>query len=227
MQSKLYPLQENYEADYELVERNQLTTDSISVNSPTKIDLSAPALSRPADRPLNGIGERGDPVVLGNLTKDEKRRKQELWDIYGINHFLSDKISLHRALREFRHPLCVDRSPFNYKKLPNTSVIIVFYNEGWSTLLRTIYSVLHNTPDILLEEIILIDDGSTIDNLGKELHDYIANLPKIKLIRTGRREGLMRARLLGLAQAVGEVVAFVDCHCECTHGWLEPLLEGI
>ena len=26
---------------------------------------------------------------------------------------------------------------------------------------------------------------------------------------------------------LGEVVAFVDCHCECTKGWLEPLLVSI
>nr|XP_002124597.3 polypeptide N-acetylgalactosaminyltransferase 4 [Ciona intestinalis] len=194
---------------------------------PTKpFDHSAPALPRPPNRQL-GIGERGDPVVLGNLTDDEEARQAELWELYGVNQFLSEKISLHRGLKEFRHPLCIERPPFNYTQLPNASVIIVFYNEGWSTLLRTIYSVLHNTPDILLTEIILVDDGSSIQNLGKQLHDYVIKLPKIKLIRTARREGLMRARLLGLAQAVGEVIAFVDCHCEVTHGWLEPLLEAI
>ena len=26
---------------------------------------------------------------------------------------------------------------------------------------------------------------------------------------------------------LGEVVAFMDCHCECTKGWLEPLLFSI
>ncbi len=49
---------------------------------------------------------------------------------------------------------------FDNRRLPTTSVIIAFYNEAWSTLLRTIHSVLETTPAILLKEIILIDDYS-------------------------------------------------------------------
>lgn len=45
--------------------------------------------------------------------------------------------------------------------LPTASVIICFYNEAWSTLLRTVHSVLDKTPEYLLQEIILVDDYST------------------------------------------------------------------
>lgn len=44
--------------------------------------------------------------------------------------------------------------------MPTTSVVIAFYNEAWSTLLRTVYSVLETSPDTLLEEVILVDDYS-------------------------------------------------------------------
>jgi polypeptide N-acetylgalactosaminyltransferase len=47
------------------------------------------------------------------------------------------------------------------------------------------------------------------------------------VLRTGKRSGLIRARLLGAASVKGQVITFLDAHCECTEGWLEPLLSRI
>ena len=49
---------------------------------------------------------------------------------------------------------------YDYRSLPSTSVVIAFYNEAWSTLLRTVHSVLETSPDVLLREVVLVDDYS-------------------------------------------------------------------
>ena len=74
---------------------------------------------------------------------------------------------LNPSIQDIRHPNCKTRKYAG--TLPSTSIIIPFHNEGWSTLLRTIHSIINRTPSILLEEIILVDDKSTRPWLGKEL----------------------------------------------------------
>lgn len=69
--------------------------------------------------------------------------------------------------------------------------------------MRAIWSVLNRTPDELLEEILIVDDFSSKSHLKQEFDDYIfTKLPsKVKLIRTKRREGLIRARVIGAENA--------------------------
>lgn len=109
--------------------------------------------------------------------------------------------------------------------LPSVSVIIIFHNEHLSTLLRTCYSVWNRTPAKLLTEIVLVDDASTIDDLGNDLGKYVeAYMPIVKLIRLKKRSGLIKARVEGAKVAQSEILVFLDSHCETYHNWLPPLL---
>lgn len=112
--------------------------------------------------------------------------------------------------------------------MPSVSVIIVFHKEAWSTLTRTIWSVITQTPKALLKEIILVDDFSELDFLGQQLDDYVKELPaKVVLLRQTSRKGLIQARLFGVKHATAKVLVFLDAHCECNRGWLEPLLAPL
>ncbi|NXX95349.1 GALT5 acetylgalactosaminyltransferase, partial [Centropus bengalensis] len=111
--------------------------------------------------------------------------------------------------------------------LPTTTVIMCFVDEVWSTLLRSVHSVLGRSPPHLIEELILVDDFSTKEYLKEELDKYMLRFPKVKILHLKERHGLIRARLAGAEVAKGTILTFLDSHVECNVGWLEPLLERV
>ncbi|XP_037700950.1 polypeptide N-acetylgalactosaminyltransferase 6 [Choloepus didactylus] len=186
-----------------------------------------PFWERPPQDP-NGPGADGKPFQKSEWTPLETQEKEKGYKKHCFNAFASDRISLQRALGpDTRPPECVDQKFQRCPPLPVTSVIIVFHNEAWSTLMRTVYSVLHTTPAILLKEIILVDDASTEEYLKEPLDQYVKQLQIVRVVRQEERKGLITARLLGASVAQGEVLTFLDAHCECFHSWLEPLLARI
>ncbi|KAH7645656.1 putative polypeptide n-acetylgalactosaminyltransferase 9 [Dermatophagoides farinae] len=173
-----------------------------------------------------GFGENGRPVILPkNVSKEIQKLIDQGWKDNAFNQYISDLMSLHRSLPDVRDPRC--KSVVYEKKLSPTSVIICFHNEAWSVLLRTVHSVLDRSPPELIKEIILVDDFSDKEYLGQKLDDYAERLEKLKIVRAKKREGLIRARLLGAAAATAPVLTYLDSHCECAEGWLEPLLDRI
>ncbi|XP_054555704.1 polypeptide N-acetylgalactosaminyltransferase 13 isoform X1 [Talpa occidentalis] len=182
-----------------------------------------PALRAVISRNQEGPGEMGKAVLI---PKDDQEKMKELFKINQFNLMASDLIALNRSLPDVRLEGC--KTKVYPDELPNTSVVIVFHNEAWSTLLRTVYSVINRSPHYLLSEVILVDDASERDFLKLTLENYVKNLEvPVKIIRMEERSGLIRARLRGAAASKGEVITFLDAHCECTLGWLEPLLARI
>lgn len=171
----------------------------------------------------SGPGEHGEAYYL---PQEKKNSAAESEMEYGMNIACSNEISLDRAIKDTRHPEC---KHWNYaEELPTTSVIIVFHNEGWSVLMRTVHSVINRTPKHLLHEILLVDDYSDKEDLKDKLTNYLERFNgKVRLIRNTEREGLIRTRSRGAREANGEVIVFLDAHCEVNTNWLPPLLAPI
>ncbi|XP_056246074.1 polypeptide N-acetylgalactosaminyltransferase 5 [Seriola aureovittata] len=182
--------------------------------------LSLDATLTPRD--ANAVGQFGQAALVASNEDAEVRKR---WDEGHFNVYLSDQIPVDRAIPDTRPETCAQN--LVHDDLPSTSVIFCFVDEVWSTLLRSVHSVLNRSPPHLLKEIILVDDFSTKENLKAPLDEYMSQFPKVRIIRLKERQGLIRARLAGAAAAKGEVLTFLDSHVECNVGWLEPLLERV
>lgn len=189
-------------------------------------DQQDAAVIPPPSNP-SGPGEMGRPVVLKNLTKEQQDVVNVGWENNAFNQYVSDLISFNRTLPDVRDPSCKSLKYPNPIELPATSVIICFHNEAWSVLLRTVHSIINRSPKRLVKEIVLVDDFSNKPHLGEQLENYVKPLKIVKIVRAKKREGLIRARLLGAKAATAPVLTFLDSHCECAEGWLEPLLTRI
>jgi len=150
--------------------------------------------------------------------------------------FTSDKIGPKRDLplsTYSTHDRClnIDYSSLRLK----ASVVIIYHNEAFSVLVRMINGLLKHTTGKHLAEIIVYDDAS---DANLTIHEHLKRYAelvgwngwieaKVKLIRSEKREGLIRARVLAAENAIGDVLLFLDSHCEVTDRWLEPLLAPL
>uniref|UniRef100_A0A8D0RIJ4 Polypeptide N-acetylgalactosaminyltransferase n=1 Tax=Sus scrofa TaxID=9823 RepID=A0A8D0RIJ4_PIG len=205
-------------------EPTQLNRSHITAHSPKdggmhrvlSIDLTL------SPRDPKAPGQFGRPVVV---PQGKEKEVEKRWKEGNFNVYLSDLIPVDRAIEDTRPAGCADQLVHN--KLPTTSVIMCFVDEVWSTLLRSVHSVLNRSPPHLIKEILLVDDFSTKDYLKDNLDKYMSQFPKVRILRLKERHGLIRARLAGAQIATGDVLTFLDSHVECNVGWLEPLLERV
>ncbi|XP_010078108.1 PREDICTED: polypeptide N-acetylgalactosaminyltransferase 5 [Pterocles gutturalis] len=175
-----------------------------------------------APRDPGAPGQFGHPVAVPDDKQEEAKSR---WKEGNFNVYLSDLIPVDRAIVDTRPAGCSEQRVHN--DLPTTSIIMCFVDEVWSTLLRSVHSVLGRSPPRLIEELILVDDCSTKEYLKEKLDEYMLRFPKVKILHLKERHGLIRARLAGAEVAAGAVLTFLDSHVECNVGWLEPLLERV
>lgn len=135
---------------------------------------------------LPKLGEGGKIAHLrdpDDIAEGEKQLKK-----IALNQALSEHISYNRTVPDARHPAC-RKKHYDVNSLLTTSVIVIFFNEPYSVLIRTVHSVLNTSPKNLLREIILVDDGSSNADLKHKLDYYVSSRlsDKVKVVRLKNR----------------------------------------
>jgi GT2 family glycosyltransferase len=103
---------------------------------------------------------------------------------------------------------------------PTVSAVVVNHNSG-ETILNTLRALIRQ--EYPLSGIIVVDNGSSADEVTRIREAF----PQVKMIETGENLGPARARNLGLAQATGSLVLFLDDDVYLQEQALEKLVSAL
>ncbi|XP_073336794.1 probable polypeptide N-acetylgalactosaminyltransferase 8 [Pagrus major] len=164
------------------------------------------------------------------LSEEEQKEAERLFQRYGYNAFLSDRLPLNREIPDTRPRRCAEKK--YPEDLPTISVVLIYLDEALSVIKRAVRSIIDKTPARLLRDIVLVDDHSSNEDLKESLDEYINYIHEghpglVKKVRHSEQLGLTQARLSGWKAAEGDVVAILDVHIEVHVQWAEPLLARI
>lgn len=120
-----------------------------------QISQTAKSSTKKTSNAIDNILELG---YINN--KEEEKIREEGFRNHSFNLLISNRLGYKREISDTRHQKCRSLNYTSIDQLPKTSIIICFYNEAKSTLLRTVQSIIDRTEDQLIEEIILVNDFS-------------------------------------------------------------------
>uniref|UniRef100_A0A8C1JMF0 Polypeptide N-acetylgalactosaminyltransferase n=1 Tax=Cyprinus carpio TaxID=7962 RepID=A0A8C1JMF0_CYPCA len=152
------------------------------------------------------------------LSEDDQRKAEDLFQKYGYNAFLSDQLPLDRELPDTRDHRCIGREyPHN---LPTLSVVLIYLDEALSVIQRAICSIINRTPFLSKSHPTLVSEAYCSQN---ELL-----ILDVSMVTHSEQKGLSQARISGWKAATGDVLAILDAHIEYFLSFrAEPLLARI
>ncbi|CAB1322923.1 unnamed protein product, partial [Coregonus sp. 'balchen'] len=152
--NKVYDLFKNLEQKQDAIQK--MLVDESERFKDQKV-VAAPANSQPEQReqdeqkpkpqqeaPKTSQLFLNSPLFQGwgeNLSEEDQEAAQALFEKYGYNVFLSDRLPLNRELPDTRES--------------NIAVVLIYLDEALSIIKRAIRSIIDRTPEHLLREIIL------------------------------------------------------------------------
>ena len=104
---------------------------------------------------------------------------------------------------------------------PRVSVVVPTYNRA-ALLARCLRSLETQSLDKEAYEVTVVDDGS-VDNTPEIFRAFAQRASMNLIYMRGSHRGPAAARNLGIANARGEIVAFIDDDCEPAEDWLVKL----
>lgn len=99
-----------------------------------------------------------------------------------------------------------------------------FFDYQLYDLRLTLTSLMLNTPWSLVGEVLVVDDGSTLDYLVADAKILVGKVPGARLVRNEEQlgEGRLRNEMARFARY--DIVIFLTPTVVCSPGWLEPLI---
>eukprot|EP00440_Ansanella_granifera_P000015 gb/GFBE01000016.1/.p1 GENE.gb/GFBE01000016.1/~~gb/GFBE01000016.1/.p1 ORF type:complete len:704 (+),score=101.73 gb/GFBE01000016.1/:1-2112(+) len=115
-------------------------------------------------------------------------------------------------------------------QLATITVVLACAGEG-EYAVKTAAKVVERTPAEVLDEVIVVDDGSSqkIKDvfLQSDLGKATLNSMRVRIIRHEKTLGLMIAKKTGGDEAKGDIIVFLDCHVSPRPNWYEEIRELI
>lgn len=103
------------------------------------------------------------------------------------------------------------------------SVVLPCLNET-TNMINTVRSFCERTPSDVLQEILVVDDGSSpplADLIQKEIDEKC----RARVLRHETAQGLMVAKQTGGDAAAGKYIGFFDCHVAPNKGWHKEIIQ--
>ena len=108
--------------------------------------------------------------------------------------------------------------------MENVSAVITTYKREAEIVLRAVKSILNQTAEV--KEIIVVDDNKDNSPYSKALETALKDAPKVKYVKQDGNKGACAARNLGIKNAKGDYVAFLDDDDEWCPDKIEKQLAG-
>uniref|UniRef100_A0A8C1N7K1 Polypeptide N-acetylgalactosaminyltransferase n=1 Tax=Cyprinus carpio TaxID=7962 RepID=A0A8C1N7K1_CYPCA len=167
-----------------------------------------------------------------DLGPESRRAALKMFQYYGYNGYLSDRLSMDRPIPDYRPE---GTNLMHFLLVLSCVGLASSQSEAYGLNNYRCLASQHSVfRDIVMLQLFLSLFVSVFlpDELKEKLQDFVKETNTkqpgfIKMVRHSKQEGLIRSRVSGWRAASAPVVALFDAHVEFNTGWAEPILQRI